>query len=140
MKAGKTMGRPVYGLIQCTWGGLQTVLGLLLFLRYVSSPHEWYHGAVHTRWNVDGGISLGLFIFTPDREEEWCRRMVIHEYGHTWQSLMLGPLYLPVIGLPSIVWERSGWCRRQRKERHIPYSWFYTERWADSLGEAILKI
>ena len=63
MKAGKTMGRPVYGLIQCTWGGLQTVLGLLLFLRYVSSPHEWYHGAVHTRWNVDGGISLGLFIF-----------------------------------------------------------------------------
>lgn len=136
MKIKSIICRTVYVLIQCTWGGLQTLLGFGLFLRWAGSPHQWYRGAVHTKWDINGGISLGMFIFTPDREEEWCRQMVIHEYGHTWQSLMLGPLYLLVVGLPSILWERLEWCRTQRKEKHISYSWFYTERWADRLGAA----
>ncbi len=126
--------RALYVGMQCTWGGLQTFLGLLLFLHYKDAPHEIYHGAVYTKWKLNGGISLGLFIFGPDRDEEWCRQMAIHEYGHTWQSLMLGPGYLAVVGLPSFLWSRSGTCIALRKEKKIPYSAFYTERWADSLG------
>ncbi len=139
MRSEHRMQNTMYMLLQCTWGGLQTILGFALFLRYRAFPHQWYHGTVHTKWDIDGGISLGLFIFTPDVDEEWCREMAIHEYGHTRQSLMLGPLYLLVIGLPSIVWERSRWCRKQRRERQVPYSWFYTERWADRLGAAGIK-
>jgi len=78
---------------------------------------------------------LGLFIFAPDKEEDWCRQMVVHEYGHTWQSLLLGPFYLFVVGLPSMIWSRSEKCIRLRKERNLPYSAFYTEWWADRLGE-----
>lgn len=62
-----------------------------------------------------------------------------HEYGHTIQSLLLGPLYLIVIGLPSLVWSRWKRFIRLRREKGIPYFWFYTERWADWLGERITK-
>ncbi len=60
--------------------------------------------------------------------------MAVHEYGHTWQSMMLGPCYLVVVGIPSIIWSRSRRCRQARREKGIPYSAFYTERWADDLG------
>lgn len=128
-----------YQLIQCTWGLVQTLLGLVVFLWFWRSPHEMYHGAVHTRWELDGGISLGLFIFTPDRDEDWCQRMAVHEYGHTWQSLMLGPLYLAAVGIPSIIWARFPVFVRRRREKNLPYSAFYTERWADALGDKMVS-
>ncbi len=132
--------RLFYVAVQCTWGGIQTCLGLFLFLFYRDAPHEIYHGAVYTKWNLDEGISLGLFIFAPARDEDWCRQMAIHEYGHTWQSVMLGPGYLAVVGIPSIIWSRSGRCRQARREKGIPYSAFYTERWADSLWARMTKV
>lgn len=33
--------------------------------------------------------------------EELSNQLLVHEYGHTIQSLMLGPLYLAIIGIPS---------------------------------------
>ena len=55
-----------------------------------------------------------------------------HEYGHTLQSKILGPLYLFVIGLPSLIW--AGCFEDYRKENKISYYDFYTEKWADKLG------
>lgn len=133
---GKTAG---YILLQCTWGVIQTCLGFALYVYYRRSPHTWYHGAVYTKWKQDGGISLGLFIFTPDQDEDWCRQMAVHEYGHTWQSLMLGPLYLIVIGIPSILWARLPYCIQLRREKKLPYSAFYPEQWADRLGAKMIK-
>lgn len=134
------MKRVLYVLVQCSWGALQTCLGLVLFLYYRRARHEIYCGAVYTKWKRDGGISLGLFIFTPDKEEAWCHEMAAHEYGHTWQSIMLGPLYLAVIGIPSIVWARSKRCIELRRKKKLPYSAFYTERWADSLGAKMTAV
>lgn len=128
-----------YVLLQCTWGVLQTCMGLALYLYYRKSSHQWFRGAVCTRWRREEGISLGLFIFAPDRDEDWCRRMAVHEYGHTWQSLMLGPGYLIAVGIPSMVWARSPYCIRMRREKKMAYSDFYTERWADALGEKMVK-
>lgn len=71
--------------------------------------------------------------------KERSARLRVHEYGHTIQSLLLGPLYLIVIGLPSFVWSRWKRLIWLRRESGIPYSWFYTERWADWLGERITK-
>ncbi len=130
----------LYMAVQCTWGGIQTLLGFFLFLRYIRAPHRFYHGSISTGWSLDGGISLGLFIFSPDRKEDWCRQMEVHEYGHTWQSLMLGPFYLLIIGLPSILWARLPVCIRMRREKQVPYSAFYTEKWADRLGEIMTAL
>lgn len=132
-----------YILIQWTWGFLQTFLGLLLFLenlRNKKNRHFWYHGALVTLWQTPEGLSLGMFVFMPesDMTDSQDRRLLRHEYGHTVQSLALGPLYLPVIGLPSVIWARCPYFIRRRKCRHISYYTFYTEKWADSWGEKAL--
>lgn len=76
-----------------------------------------------------GGISLGSTIITRyyflQNSDSWD-----HEYGHTRQSLYLGPLYLFVIGIPSLLW--AWWWH---PGRNISYYSFYTEKWADKLGK-----
>ena len=80
-------------------------------------------------WRFSSGVSLGAFCFVCERAPE---RVIAHEYGHTRQSVMLGPLYLFVIGLPSLVWAflyGRGIIRGD-------YYRFYTERWAERLGSS----
>lgn len=144
----------LYIFIQCTWGLLQSFFGLCLFLIHIKEPHDFYHGSIRTKWTTFNGISLGLFIFTPNenrsdlsnqssneinRIKDRCNRMSVHEYGHTYQSLMLGPLYLFAVGIPSLVWSRSKRYRNKRKDQGLLYSSLWTEKWANKLGENILK-
>lgn len=126
-----------YWILQCTWGGIQTMAGLALFLKHRHCPHRWFRGALHTGWDSRGGISLGMFIFTPKLKGQEGEKLLVHEYGHTFQSLFLGPLYFLVIGIPSIIWCRAGYFRRLRARKGLPYAAFYTERLADWLGEKV---
>ena len=135
----------LYTLCQCTWGFFQTCCGAFLFLLHLRDRHFCAGGAVVTRWKHPASASLGLFIFIAEepyphlQEEDLSRRLLVHEYGHTVQSLILGPLYLPVIFLPSCLWAALPWFRRRRREKRISYFSFYTERWANRLGEKALK-
>ena len=89
-----------------------------------------------------------MFIFLTDKPPrdrrglvphgEISRRMLVHEYGHTVQSLILGPLYLPVVGLPSLLWAQLPPCRRIWRE-DVSYFSFFTEKTANSLGELAVK-
>ncbi|GHU00152.1 hypothetical protein FACS1894186_0040 [Alphaproteobacteria bacterium] len=56
-----------------------------------------------------------------------------HEYGHSRQSLALGPLYLPVVMLPSFTLNRLAWALPTSVFDRRYYD-FYTERWADAWG------
>ena len=76
--------------------------------------------------NMHGGISLGNFVYG---RPPIYKRMMHHEYGHCLQSRLLGPFYLIVIGLPSLLW--ALWWHPGRR---VGYYTFYTERWADRLG------
>ena len=70
------------------------------------------------------GVSLGSYLFCGGVS-------LAHEYGHHIQSLYLGWLYLPLVGLPSII--RSIYCILKHKD----YVWYhsgYPEDWADRLG------
>ncbi|HBH95580.1 MAG TPA: hypothetical protein DDX91_07490 [Ruminococcaceae bacterium] len=130
----------LYKICQCTYGILQTVLGLLLFLIKYKKPHYNFHGAAVTEWEYGSSVSLGMFIFVSDKnkgagESERHRRLIVHEYGHTLQSLVLGPLYLIIIGIPSFLWAAVPFFRRLRRERGISYYAFYTESWANAWGE-----
>ena len=139
----------LYIVWQCTWGILQTLLGFAHFLIYIKSKHYFYHGAIVTEWNNRSSVSLGLFVFVTDEpgfypklqhlmtREEAGRRLLVHEYGHTIQSLLLGPLYLLVIGVPSTVWGFWPSLNRKRREEQLSYFSFFTERWANAWGEAV---
>lgn len=77
-----------------------------------------------------GGISLGNYVFVGTKKKD----IIKHEYGHTIQSKLLGPLYLFIIGIPSIVWA-SIYGTKLAPETKNGYYKFYTERWADKLGQ-----
>lgn len=145
------MKAALYVLCQCTWGFLQTLLGALLFILHLGDKHFTHHGAIVTQWGNKGSISLGLFLFLTEdpafykglarhgSREEVAARLLAHEYGHAVQSLILGPLYLPIIGIPSALWANLPDLRRRRREKRISYYSLYTEKWANRLGEKVLK-
>lgn len=140
--------RALYVLLQCTWGLLQTAAGAAVCLRYRRRPRFRYHGAVVISWPRSDSLSLGLFVFLSDHPpvdrrgaappEEIPRRLLVHEYGHTIQSLILGPLYLPLIGLPSLLWASLPPCRRKWRG-NVSYFSFFPEKTANSLGEKVTK-
>ena len=114
------------------WQLPQNLLGLIVgcFLRgkkrltgFPGIPSAIHFVGARNMW---GGISLGNFVyFRPPAYD----KMIKHEYGHCIQSRILGPFYLLVIGLPSLLW--ALWWH---PGRNVGYYSFYTERWADRLG------
>lgn len=131
--------RVLYVLLQWTWGFAQTFIGFLVFLIFLRSPHFLYQGAVVTIWPIKAGsMSVGGFLFLHPGWQPGNQRLLAHEYGHTIQSLILGPLYLFVIGIPSFLWALPN-ASRYRSDRRIPYSALYTEKWADRNGSLFAK-
>lgn len=128
------MKRFLYVFVQCTWGILQTILGFIFFLNIRHYPHKVYRGCIDTQWSGKGGLSLGLFIFTPREDVENNEKVRVHEYGHTIQSLVLGPAYL-ILGLISVAWANIPYFRRLRKEKNIPYTACFVESWASRWGQ-----
>lgn len=71
-------------------------------------------------------VTLGRYIFLSSRADN---ETILHETGHVKQSKILGPLYLLVIGLPSILWAATHKKIAPKKS----YYCFYTEKWANKL-------
>ena len=70
------------------------------------------------RW----GLALGGMVFTTEANNPfWGPKTIAHEQGHLKQEQLLGALYLPIVGIPSVI------ARLTRT-----YGW--TEQWADELG------
>ena len=130
------MKKILFVFLQCTWGILQTILGAIFFLNVRHYPHRFYRGCIDTQWNTRGGLSLGLFIFTPKDEVPNAEKIRVHEYGHSIQSIVLGPLYL-VVGLISVTWARMPCFVRLRKEKKVPYTACFVESWASRWGELV---
>lgn len=82
------------------------------------------------------GVSLGNFIildllYVTDRHLPNLPTVAKHEHGHQIQSLYFGPLYLLVIGLPSVI---NNLIHRAKGKSDRWYYSRYPERWADKLG------
>lgn len=123
------------------WELPQIVLGLLVYAcmkarrKVVHVETGKNRVFIHT---LNTGVSLGWFIFWtpagnrfPELEND-CR---MHEYGHARQSVMLGPLYLLVVGIPSVMRVFYGkwyYCKYHRYWQG--YFWGFPENWADKLG------
>jgi len=102
-----------------------------IYTRMYERPFYKYCDAYVThvpgRW---GGISLSRYIFADDHYYK--SDLIKHEYGHTIQSKKLLLFYLPIIGLPSLIWNK---CFKQyRLKKQKSYYSFYTESWANKLG------
>ena len=134
-------------LTQCTWGILQTLVGFVVFMINICRKHYLYHGAIVTEWKLGSSLSMGLFLFVASEsgacgncsKEKVDTRLVVHEYGHSVQSLILGPMYMFAMAIPSMLWAGLPCFEKLRRRKKIKYHWLYTERWANHLGEKVLK-
>ena len=144
------MKKFIYILIQCIWGFPQTTLGFIVFLINIKNKHYIYHGAIVTERSAPSSVSLGLFVFTTTNpmkdkrtenkipDEQLKNRLLVHEYGHTIQSLIFGPLYLIVMGIPSTLWGFLPYFQHKRN-KGLSYFSFFTEKFANYLGEKVIK-
>ena len=129
--------RVLFTIVQCTWGIGATVIGLFFFIKNIKRPHGIYRGTIETKWdNPWGGLSMGLFIFTPNAEEDYFKKVRVHEYGHCIQSLVLGPVML-ILGIISVIWGSHPYFINMRKEKGIPYTACFVESWASKWGEMV---
>lgn len=111
------------------WQLPQNLVGLLLRAIYKGYDSNYEDAIVRRSTKMSGGISLGKYIIIS----QWSKQStMMHEYGHCRQSKYLGWLYLLLIGLPSIVW--AGMYGVIIKKSHNGYYKFFTEKWADRLG------
>lgn len=134
----------IFYLLQWTWGIIQNVLGLFvmlfLFMKNGRRLKGDFYGSKITVWDRNDSASLGMFIFLSKAEVKRPMRVLVHEYGHCLQSCILGPLYMPLIGIPSFVWCNFSPLSRRRMKRGIRYSSFYPERWANHLGKKLTRL
>ena len=102
------MTEKIAKLIFTLWELPQNILGQILVWCYgAKKMGDWIDAGVYLSDSFSGGISLGRFIIL----RKYDVTTVKHEYGHSLQSRMLGPLYLLIVGLPSILhastWDNS---------------------------------
>ena len=95
---------------------------------------SYYHEATIVNrkdMSVDGwGMTLGSYINTLNVSDDLIR----HEYGHVIQSQKIGPLYIPLIGIPSFIG-----CGVEDISNHDhDYEWY--ETWANKLSYEYLTI
>ena len=135
-KAVATAGWPriLFYLLQFTWGSTVNLAGLLVFLfcRSRFRSKKFCNAIVTYLPGNRGGLSLGVFIFLSTCNARESSRLYVHEYGHTVQCLLLGPLYWVVIASPSVIWYH--FFAGYRKKRGISYDALFCERWATAWG------
>ena len=103
------------------WQLPQNLLGLLV----IKCTKAQYSLPCYKTNKYRFGVSLGKYIIIGGSFDD---TTIQHERGHQKQSMILGPLYLLLIGLPSVV---GNLVQRIWKFDYYKQLW---EAWADKLG------
>lgn len=115
-----------YWLMSCTWGLLYTLVGALTVLVALCLGGKPERNGTSTIIRIGkgwGGVSLGAFALCSEDSGEYIKN---HEFGHSMQNCIMGPLCPFIVGIPSAIrywiYERN---RRLGKENFDYYSvWF----------------
>ena len=133
----KRENRVMFYLLSFTWGLLWTMLGLLtalviviVFVKEVKVTKFQGRLRIHFRNRDFGGASMGVVIITSGNFDDI--ELIRHELGHTVQSAWLGPLFIPLIAIPSAIrYQYRTWTKKPLKTKYDDI-WF--EGWATRLG------
>lgn len=113
------------------WQLPQNILAVLIF--NLLGHWSYYAGKYKGDYMIVNKVilssfALGDYMFLTPKGSN---RVIDHEHGHCIQSTYLGPLYLLVIAIPSVlhnIWYKI--CNRS-----WDYFSFYTEAWAEKLSK-----
>jgi len=117
------------------WEFPQFVLGQI-YLKKIKTKNSdrfrniWIHRASELK---DFGISFGRHIILSNDKRG--SQLLRHEIGHSIQSLILGPFFLLIVGIPSLLRYRIFLSKESKapnkKEHWINYQRGYPENWAN---------
>jgi len=136
----------LFWICQWTWGIVQNIVGLLVFIVTLRNRHYVFRCAVVTNWNHPYSMGCGLFIFlgnhsysyySDEKNDKINYDVLVHEYGHTIQSIILGPLFVFVVAIPSLLWASLPFFGKLRAKKGLSYYWLYCEKWANVLGDKV---
>ena len=118
------------------------VVGGIVFLVLLITGHKVHRiqNAFYIMAGKDwGGLTLGCFIIVDD---EPTKHILTHEYGHTYQNIIFGPLFPFLVGIPSAIryWYREYLVRKKGKRyKDLPdYESIWFEGQATKLGARFL--
>lgn len=109
-----------YWVLSLTWGALMTIPGLIgLFILKSAGCEVLKNGfgyivVVGNNW---GGLNLGAVSFVQHSRVTYfedCRR---HEFGHSLQNILFGPLQLFLVAIPSVC---RYWYQTIRDRKGLP--------------------
>ena len=140
------MKKFLYWFISLTWGALLSIPGLLVALFIVvflkGKVHKNGYSFIVEFGGNWGGLNLGVVSFcggytTTCKDLKWFESTRRHEAGHSIQNLMLGPLTLFIVTIPSAIryWYRVLTPNKQ----HSDYYAIWFERTANTLGERYIN-
>jgi len=131
-------------LIRCflfAWEFPQNIIGLATYLNLKRKDKILRTEFGQERFFIETphrGVSLGIFVFWTKRSNRYknlANDCKLHEFGHSIQSRMLGPIYLVIVGLPSAMRHLySIWHIRKTGNNWDAYYAGFPENWADKLG------
>lgn len=136
----RSLIRILYFVLSFTWGAMLSIPGALIFLILCAANCPVRKNGFG--WAVvvgkgSSGFSMGPFSILNREYDEY---LLNHEFGHSIQNCIFGPLMLPVIVIPSVI---RYWYRVYRFNHGTRYNelrgyydiWF--EKTASSFGTRI---
>lgn len=97
------INKPLYYILNCTWGCIMTFIGAIIALALlcVGKKPQKHAGSIY--FNVGkswGGVELGCFFLTDSNNSTHTKN---HEFGHSLQNCLWGPLFPFVVCIPSAI-------------------------------------
>lgn len=132
--------KALFYLIQFTWGLPINIAGslvsLILILRKKKPlKYGWY---VNFELDVNFGLNLGVFIFTPYYSNSTFKN---HECGHGVQNIYLGIFMPTVVAIPSALrFHKRRIYTKLGKDNKTGYYDIWFENQANDLGDKIADI
>ena len=125
--------RELYYTLACTWGCIMTVVGLIvsgvlavvkLFakdkIKITFKPYHWIY-SISVGKDFWGGFECGLCFL---RDQKSSGTLDAHEFGHTFQNCLFGPLFPFIVAIPSTTWYWSREIKPEKKQKPYDTMWF----------------
>lgn len=138
-KARKALAAAAYWALSLTWGiiasliGAFAALGALCLKGKPEANGPSFIVRIGKGW---GGVSMGPFALCSEDASEHTRR---HEFGHSLQNALMGPLWPFLVGIPSAVRYWIFAYRRKRGKPNPEYDSAWFEGTATEWGTAFME-
>lgn len=141
----KTLGTNLvlFYILSWTWGFIESFIGLVIILPLLITKQTYVYkgrlcGKFPKCFGLGWGFEMGCFFFTSNDvsiNPYSSTYLKTHEYGHTVQNVIFGPLMLFIVSIPSAIryWYRL--CRIKKDKYVNDYESVWFEKQATRFGQ-----